>query len=69
MKTYVCDACHDVIDKPHNVGMKEFYIGASFDYDCVFPYNATRKTKVHLCDDCYHSLKYLADKQKGNKNE
>ena len=63
-KAYVCDACGIAITNPHNVKMKEFYIGYSFELCGVLSSFDTRRVKVHLCDDCYHALCEIATKVK-----
>ena len=64
MKVYKCDACEATIENPYDVRMKEFYIGMDFDYGMAFPCGAVRRTKVHLCDDCFKSLKDIATKRR-----
>lgn len=60
---WMCDACGSVTSNPYEVKMKEFYVGCSFvDFGVGFPINERRKTKVHLCDECYKSLKLIARK-------
>lgn len=57
MKAYVCDACGETMKDPYEAKMRMFYIGVEFDYGYAFRRNAkTRKTKVHLCGDCYGAL-------------
>lgn len=67
MKVYKCDSCEAIIENPHEVRMKEFYVGCCIEYDCVFPTNSTKKVKVHLCDGCYRSLKDIAIKKIKNE--
>ena len=64
---YVCDSCGEMMKNPHDVKMKEFYIGCSFDLDGVYPFFDSRKVKIHLCDDCYHGLKEIVKKVVTNK--
>ena len=60
-KAYACDACGMVITDPYKVKMREFYVGVEFDCGMAFPCNVkTCKSKVHLCDDCYHALHEIA---------
>ena len=63
-KAYVCDACGRTIQNPHEARMKEFYIGATFEFGGVSFLPVTNKTKVHLCNDCYHALREIAKKKK-----
>lgn len=58
-KAYMCDSCRAIIEHPYSVGMKEFGMGLEIDYCGVFPMPAVRRVRVHLCDDCYKSLKSL----------
>jgi hypothetical protein len=48
-KVYKCDGCEVMIEKPHDVKMKEFYIATEYDLGMAFPINSTRKVKIHLC--------------------
>lgn len=32
MRVYQCDSCNKVISNPHNVKMKEFYVGIDTKY-------------------------------------
>ena len=61
-KQYVCDSCEDIILSPHDVKMKEFYIGCSFEVDGVYPSLDKRKVKIHLCDRCFLGLRKIAEK-------
>lgn len=62
-KAYVCDACGTTMTNPYEAKMRQFYVGVEFDYGMAFPCNVkTRKSKVHLCDECYHALKTIAKK-------
>lgn len=61
-KEYVCDSCNGIIKNPHDVKMKEFYIGCSFDFGRVLPSLDTRKVKIHLCDKCFLGLRKIAEK-------
>lgn len=56
MKTYQCDGCGKVIKNPYKAKVREFFIGCNFDFGMALPENSKRKTKVHLCEDCYHGL-------------
>ena len=62
MKAYVCDACGSVLEDPYSVNMKEFYVGCDFDLFVGGPIGATRRVKMHLCEDCFHGLKLIAEK-------
>ena len=64
---YVCDSCGMIMEHPNDVKMKEFYVGTRYDIGTWWPVNTTQKYTVHLCDDCFKNLKYLADKKKGEK--
>ena len=69
MKTYVCDACGEVIDNPHRMLMKKFYIGMDIDYGVATPLPRKRIERVHLCDDCFHSLHEIAASKKEGEKE
>lgn len=60
MKAYVCDACGVAMTNPHEAKMREFYVG--FEPFCghMAFCNVKVKKKVHLCDECYHSLHEIA---------
>jgi len=64
MKTYICDICQKVIDNPYKMKMREFYVGVSFFEYCCVPEETSRKTKIHLCGDCFEMLKNKAKKVK-----
>ena len=68
MKVYQCDSCKKTITDPYKEKMKEFYVGCSFDFGMVFPEDSKRKTKVHLCDDCYRGLNLIAEKIRSDNN-
>ena len=61
-KEYVCNSCNRIMKNPHEVKMKEFYIGCSFDFYRVLPSLDTRKVKIHLCDKCFLELRKIAEK-------
>ena len=61
MKTYLCDACHGIINDPYVVKMKEFYVGCFIDNFGVQPCNSKRKKKIHLCGECFRALKEVAN--------
>ena len=67
-KAYICDACGDTITNPYTAKMKEFYLGCSVEVSGVFPSFNTRRTKVHLCDDCYHALYEIAENKRGDND-
>lgn len=61
-KEYVCNSCKDIIKSPHEVKMKEFYVGCSFELSGVYPSYDKRKVKIHLCDKCFLGLRKIAEK-------
>ena len=61
-KEYVCNSCNGIMKHPHDVKMKEFYIGCSFEVDGVHPSFDKRKVKIHLCDKCFLGLSKIAEK-------
>lgn len=61
-KEYVCDCCNEVIFVPHEVTMKEFYLGYTIEDFGVVPTLAKRKVKIHLCENCFLGLKEIAKK-------
>ena len=61
-KEYVCNSCEEIIKSPHEVKMKEFYIGCSFEFGRVLQSYDTRKVKIHLCDKCFLGLGKIAEK-------
>lgn len=65
-KVYKCDACGLIMDDPHRARMKEFKIV----HDCgIIGFIAVKqKTKIELCDECFHNLYMIAEK-KANKKE
>ena len=67
-KAYVCDSCGKAIVDPHEVKMKEFYIAAECDVCGVFPVNAKRMKKIHLCEKCYKGLKEIGGRVKAGEN-
>ena len=62
-KVYKCDSCEKMIEDPYAVKMKEFYIAAECDMCGVFPVNAKRIKKIHLCHDCYKGLCKIANEE------
>lgn len=60
MKTYVCDLCDHVIKEPYKMNMREFFVGAAFESYGVLPENSKRRQKIHLCGDCFETLKSVA---------
>ena len=66
-KEYVCDSCREIMKNPHDVKMKEFYIGYTLEMDGALPYCTNQKVKIHLCDDCFRSLKEIAKKAVTNE--
>lgn len=68
-KAYVCDACGITMTNPYEAKMREFYVGVEFDCGHAFPCNVkTCKSKVHLCDDCYHALHEIAAEKRRADN-
>lgn len=70
MRVYQCDCCNKVISNPHNVKMKEFYVGM-MDIDSssgiVIPIDSKRKIKIQLCDDYFKGLHLIAEKKEREK--
>lgn len=66
MRVYQCDCCNKVISNPHNVKMKEFYVGM-MDIDSgsglVIPIERKRKIKIQICNDCYKGLHFIAERK------
>lgn len=71
MKVYQCDSCKKVISNPYTIKMKEFYLGADFDYGIAIPIECKSKIKIHLCDECYKGLnligEWVLEKEKSEK--
>ena len=63
-KAYICDACGAVIDNPNSQKMKEFVLNASYEYGTVLGSPAIKTKEIHLCDDCFHALHLIAEKEK-----
>lgn len=63
MRVYQCDCCDKVISNPHNVKMKEFYVGIDTEYftRIKIPIESKRKIKIQLCDDCYKGLHLIGE--------
>ena len=62
-KAYICDSCNEVVENPHDVKMKEFYIGCSFELSGVYPTPSKRQVKIHLCDKCFFGLNKIAERK------
>ena len=66
MRVYQCDCCNKVISNPHNVKMKEFYVGM-MDIDSgsglVIPIE--RKRKISAASDVYkrQGLHFIAERK------
>lgn len=61
---YVCDACGVTMTDPYEAVMREFYVGTVYDFGHFFPRNSkTPKHTVHLCADCYHGLRTVAERK------
>lgn len=69
MRVYQCDSCKRTITNPHDVKMKEFYVGIDFIDFLGFPVNRKRKIKIHLCDDCYKGLHLIAENRRSENND
>ena len=59
---FTCDACGLETNNPHKIKMKEFdyrfiHEGSIYHWANVFD---TRR--IHLCDDCFHGLRLIAQK-------
>lgn len=69
MKAYVCDACGMAITSPWDARMREFYVGARVGSKRVsLRHFKTNKQKVHLCEDCFRALHFIAGaKRKGGE--
>lgn len=60
-KKYICDICNAVIDDPYKAQMREFYIGCEYESGSLHPIPIkTFKTKIHICDVCFKTLKNAA---------
>lgn len=72
MRVYQCDSCNKVISNPHNVKMKEFYLGVDTDYFSLIgiatPVARKRKIKIQLCDECYKGLNLIGGLVPKNKD-
>ena len=64
MKVYKCDACGRMIENPHEAEMREYTYHTEVDEYGVWPFPIRRKTKIHLCGDCYHGLNVIAERAK-----
>ena len=64
-RKYVYNSCNKVIEDPYLCKMKEFRI----DADSIGMPNFTKyKVKIHLCNNCFKSLKQIAiDSSKGDR--
>lgn len=60
-EAYICDACGAAIQYPHSQKMKEFCLKGSYDMGTVFKKGVKEEKKVHLCDNCYHALRLIAE--------
>ena len=67
-KVYKCDSCGKTIENPYTERMKEFYMGAKFDFGMCFPEESKQKAKIHLCHDCYKGLCKIAEKVRSDQN-
>lgn len=70
MKKYVCDICDDPITQPHELKMREFYVGYTYEIGIgAIPQNARRKKKLHMCDDCYQEFVFTCREKKIRRSE
>ena len=60
MKAYICDSCGKTIYNPHREKMREFYV----EY---YRIDMSRKTKIHLCNECYRGLNKIAENAEEKK--
>lgn len=67
-KVYKCDSCGVEIENPYDVRMKEFTLCACIDEHGIFPSPWKKKTKVHLCNDCFVGLYILPKRIDANGN-
>lgn len=58
---YICDACKQQIDNPHQSKMKEFRM--SFDHGGFSFFKIFKK--IHLCDKCFGGLKHVRKETSG----
>lgn len=63
MKIYKCDSCGVEIKNPFIEKMKEFCLASEIDEYGIFPAPWKKKTKIHLCKDCFIGL-YILEKRK-----
>lgn len=68
MKVYKCDSCGIEIKDIYKEKMKEFCLLADFDEHGVFPKPWKKKTKIHLCKDCFIGL-YIIKKRIDEKED
>lgn len=68
VKICKCDACGRIVDSPYKARMKEFYVGEDFENGHFWDVNAWRKTKIHLCKNCYKGLYCVATKIREERN-
>lgn len=70
MKVYQCDNCKRIITDPYETKMKEFFMGYDYDFGTSFYEPFKRKVKIHLCEDCFNGLRFIAEQkeQRSNKN-
>lgn len=60
-KVYICDACGKVIENPHVQEMKEFHLENNYLMDHPFKKPCEVKTAIHLCKECFHSLRLISE--------
>lgn len=66
MKVYQCDSCKVTVTNPYGVKMKEFLVGCHFDFGGISPEYFKRKVKIHLCEECYKGLRFIAERQRSD---
>lgn len=60
MKAYICDVCETTVVDPHVARMREFCFTISNSDIYQVPMPDKVKTKIHLCNNCFESLKDIA---------
>lgn len=69
MKAYICDACGAVIADPHEADMKEFSVLAEENGGALLPVMSVKRVKIHLCGECFHGLRLIAEDVLGREAE
>lgn len=66
-EAYICDVCGVTIKKPHEAHMREFFMGVSCVGGLFLKERMVApKRSIHLCGDCYHELREIAEKTRRN---